>query len=73
MPPIFKALASIAAWTLFVIGCLAVLANYVRLIGLVTGLAEEPPGAGPIWAGIVSGAIFLTLSVVVMKLRQMLE
>jgi len=73
MPPIFKALATITAWTLFVVGWLALLANYVRLIGLVTGVAEELPGAGPIWVGILAGIISLALSVVCMKLRQMLE
>ena len=72
MPQIFKALASITVWILFVLGCLTIIIN------LVMGtLAGEYFGAGPpslqtlfpLGIGVVS----LALSVVCMKLRQMLE
>lgn len=72
MPPIFKALATIAVWVLFVLGCLTILINFV-----MGTLAGEYFGAGPpslqavfpIGIAVVS----LGLSVVCMKLRQMLE
>jgi len=65
MPRIFKTLATIAAWILFVVGCLGI------LIPAVTRIATgEVIGSLIAW-GI--GIAALTLSVVVMKLRQMLE
>jgi Co/Zn/Cd efflux system component len=65
MPRIFKSLATIAAWILFVVGCLGILIPAVTRI--VTG---EVIGSLIAW-GI--GIVALTLSVVVMKLRQTLE
>jgi len=65
MPPIFKALATIAAWILFVNGCLGiVLPGIARLAG-ETGLST------PIAWGV--GVISLVASVGAMKLRQMME
>ena len=67
MPPIFKALATIAAWILFISGCLGVVLPAVaRLIG---GEAVALPSLIAWVIGITS----LILSVVAMKLRQMLE
>ena len=65
MPQIFKTLASIAAWILFVVGCLGILIPPV--VRIATG---EVVGSLIAW-GI--GIVALTLSVVVMKLRQTLE
>ena len=72
MPPIFKALATINAWTLFVVGWIALIAGYARLIGAYAGIAEAP-GLPPAQMPLIGGFAGLTLSVVVMKLRQMLE
>ena len=70
MPPIFKALATISAWVLFIFACL-------NLLGSMWGyLAGGPIGQTPaqnfigLWA--LSAACFI-LAVVAMKLRQMLE
>jgi len=67
MPPIFKALATIAAWFLFIWGLiLAVIDGFVLpLIGQVT-MTEAYFATG---LGIAS----IILSVVAMKLRRMLE
>jgi hypothetical protein len=65
MPPIFKALVTIAVWILFVNGCLGiVLPGITRLTG-DTGLGA------PIAWGV--GVVSLIASVVAMKLRQTLE
>ena len=70
MPQIFKALASISAWILFIFGC-------ITLLGSMWGyLSSGPIGRTPaydfvgLWA--VGAACFI-LAVVAMKLRQMLE
>ena len=71
MPPVFKALATIIVWVLFISGLLMALSSLV--IGTVGGVLWRPeiPLLYPIvWA--VSG-MFGILSVVCMKLRQMLE
>jgi hypothetical protein len=65
MPSIFKSLATITAWILFINGCLGiVLSGVARLTG-ETGL-----GAPIAWAVAV---ISLIASVGAMKLRQMME
>jgi hypothetical protein len=65
MPPIFKALASIAAWILFIVGCVGII-----LPGIIRLTTGEKMGSLVAWGlGIAS----LTLSVVVMKLRKSLE
>ncbi len=70
MPPVFKALASITAWTLFIFG-------WVNLLGSMWGyISTGPIGETPafdfvgLWA--LAAACFI-LGVVAMKLRQMLE
>lgn len=65
MPPVFKALASIAVWILFVTGCLGVVMPAVAR--LVTG---EVLGSLIAWA---IGTAALILSVCAMRLRKMLE
>jgi Co/Zn/Cd efflux system component len=65
MPPIFKALASITVWVLFINGCLGIVLSAVsRLVG------ENPIGALCAW---VIGIASLILAVCAMKLRKMLE
>jgi hypothetical protein len=72
MPQIFKALASITVWVLFIVGWL-----FLVLPTLMATLAGQMfHGAPPPWTVIVGlglGIISLSLSVVAMKLRQMLE
>ena len=71
MPQIFKALASVAAWILFVVGCLAILLPLMHRI--LTGIFTA--NVIGIFASMVSletGIIALALSVGVMKLRHML-
>ena len=70
MPDIFKALASISAWVLFIFG-------WVNLLGSMWGyISTGPIGETEafdfvgLWA--LSAACFV-LAVVTMKLRQMLE
>lgn len=63
MPPIFKALASITVWILFVTGCLVIL----------TGLPIPYLDFGGNWQRLAVGVASLFLSVVVMKMRKTLE
>ena len=65
MPPIFKALASITVWILFINGCLGIVLSGVAR--LTTG---ETLGAPIAWGVAV---VSLIAAVVAMKLRQMLE
>ena len=66
MPPIFKALATISVWILFIFGCILLINTIV--IGIIEGLSPLETMAG---GGIAM--VSLTLSVCAMKLRQMLE
>ena len=66
MPPIFKALASITAWVLFIFGLLALLTAFVRIF-------RGGPSLGLMWAYFGSAITSLFLSVVTMKLRKSLE
>ncbi len=65
MPPIFKALASIAAWVMFISGCVATIVSPITRIAI-----GEVFGSLAAW---VIGVICLMFSVCVMKLRQMME
>ena len=72
MPKIFKALATIAAWTLFVTGCLGILLPLMsRLLTVV--VTGNILGLFASFVALNVGVIALALSVGVMKLRQMLE
>jgi hypothetical protein len=75
MPEKFKALATVSAWTLFVIGWISLIAGYFHLAGIYLGaqFAEVPAGLPPVWCPLVGGFVCLTLSVVVMRLRQAME
>ena len=65
MPPIFKALATIAAWALFVYGWLAILGGFVVCGMQTTDLVG--------WFHQFVGIASLFLSIVVMRLRQKME
>ena len=66
MPSIFKALASITVWILFVNGCAALIFVYSGTAHLVGGTLLIVG----VWG---TGIVSLILTVVAMKLRQMLE
>ena len=66
MPPIFKALATITAWVLFIFGLLSLLGGFGRIFA-------GSPQLGLVTAYFGFGVIGLFLSVVVMKIRKMLE
>lgn len=68
MPPTFKALATIAAWILFIGGCLGVLGGFAGVIGV-----PAPAGATPVAFRLAVGMAGLILSVVAIKLRHGLE
>ncbi len=69
MPNIFKALASITAWILFLGGCIGILSTSISwTIGGVT----EPPTLYQQFGWLFSAAQ-LTMAVVVMILRQKME
>jgi hypothetical protein len=61
MPPVFKALATIIVWILFIAGCLIILAN-LALVWRFNGS----------WEYLAVGIASLVLSVVVMKIRKSL-
>ena len=65
MPPIFKALASIVVWILFISGCIATIVSPITRIVM-----------GEVFTSLVAWAIGVAsfiLAVCAMKLRQMLE
>jgi hypothetical protein len=66
MPSIFKALASLTAWIVFIFGLLALVGGFVRVFG-------GSPELDLMTAYFGFGVGSLVLSVVVMKLRHMLE
>ncbi len=70
MPSIFKALASITAWILFVTGCLALISRAIVWLG-VTGFAGTD--TSQIAMDFVVVTILLVASVVVMILRKKME
>ena len=73
MPPIFKALASINAWVLFIVSWIALLRGYVTLLGSYAGVDVMPSGAPSTEFVMTFGFIGLVLSVVVMVLRKKME
>jgi len=73
MPPIFKALATVTVWILFVFGCLLLLMPSV--MGTIGGIFFRPGVPPPLLLYIAYGlgVASLILSVCAMKLRKMLE
>lgn len=72
MPSIFKALATIAAWVLFVFGNAALLVGLIRVLRSARANADGPT-VSLMAAYFGLGIASLALSVVVMKLRKSLE
>ena len=70
MPSYFKALATISAWFLFIVGWLTIAVPFI--MGLVVGMVPEGPPEGIISLYQI-GVASIILSVVAMKLRQTLE
>ena len=70
MPSIFKALASITVWVLFIWGCVAILSTTVCYY-VITGTMNPP--TLPHYMGWGLGTAQLVLAVVVMRLRQKME
>ena len=73
MPPVFKALTTITAWTLFILGWLMLMIGGIIMpaIGGQFSTVEPPPW--PFHAAWLGSVMTLILSVCAMKLRQMLE
>jgi len=72
MPPIFKALASITAWSLWILSWVVGLSTFV--MGLVTGTlygSAPVPMVYPVFFGV--SLAYAVLAVVVMRLRQKME
>ena len=71
MPPIFKALITIAVWILFVKGCLAILLSTVLVAMARPMVTGESPLVDVAMGGV--GVAALILACVGAKLRQMVE
>ena len=72
MPPIFKALASISAWTLFICGWLMLLGTTIGMGTRGDLFSDEVLKIGDAIAFALA-AVGIVLSVVVMRLRQKME
>ena len=70
MPPVFKALAGITVWILFIFGCIAMFVPTLNWAISVGFLGKPHPA---MFAGWGLGSAQLILSVVAAKLRQMME
>jgi hypothetical protein len=73
MPSIFKALATINAWALFILSWIALIRGYVTLLGSYAGADIMPAGAPAVEFVTAFGVAGLVLSVVVMRLRKGME
>jgi len=73
MPPIFKALASITAWTLFILGSLTLVIGVIIMPVIEGALFQGTAPPVLFWIALASAVMTLILSVCAMKLRQMLE
>jgi len=73
MPSVFKTLATIGAWTLFIAGWLFALVNLV--IAIITGALFTVGAEGwlEVFAYFVLAIVCIPLSVVVMRMRQKME
>ena len=69
MPQIFKALASIGAWILFIGGCVTILITIITLFAGGVGEREWMHTVAFLFIAVIS----IIASVVAMKLRQVME
>ena len=73
MPPVFKALATITVWVLFILGWIGVVFAVLGFIGTIVWIGL-PPMEMVVIAGIFAGGVVcFILSACAMKLRQLLE
>ena len=72
MPPIFKALATITAWILYIGGCLGLISRTIVWFK-VTGFTGTGTNMAQLAMQFVFIAIWLVGAVVVMRLRQKME
>ena len=73
MPPVFKALATITVWVLFILGWIGVVLAVLGYIGTMVWIGL-PPMETVVIAGIFAGGVVcFILSACAMKLRQLLE
>ncbi len=74
MPETFKALSSIIAWFLFILGWIGVVAAIVGVVAIISGLFWIPNVTPTMLAAAFAGGVgCFILSACTMKLRQMLE
>jgi hypothetical protein len=73
MLPIFKALATIGAWTLFIVGWIFGLTNLIIAINKGVLFTVGAAGWAEVFAYFALAIVCITLSVVVMRLRQKME
>jgi len=72
MPSIFKALATITVWILFIFGCLALLGGFGRIVSYALHYISGP-SVRLIGGYFAMGILSLLFSVVAMKIRKMLD
>jgi len=72
MPPIFKALSSIAAWVLFIVGLLVLVFAFVFWFSSPLDPSEVKAWCAGDSAAIL-GTVMITLSVCIMILRRKME
>ena len=73
MPQVFKALATITAWTLFILGSLILVIGVLIMPAIGGAFVPGTPPPVMFWIALASAVGTLILSVCAMKLRQMLE
>ena len=73
MPSIFKALATITAWTLFILGWVILLVGVIIMPAIGGAFVPGTPPPIIFWIALASAVATLILSVCAMKLRHMLE
>ena len=73
MPPIFKALTTITAWVLFVLGWIVLLVGVIIMPAIGGAFVPGIPPPVIFWIALASAVATLILAVCAMKLRQMLE
>ena len=74
MPQSLRALSSITAWVLFILGWIGVLATIAYAISIITGLFIIPNVTLLMIGGVfTAGVVCFMLSVCAVKMRQMLE
>ncbi len=67
--PIFKALSSIVAWIMFVVGCLGLISRVIIWLTVIGFTVTD----SQLTIDFVAIAVWLVASVVVMRLRQKME